>query len=225
MTERASARARDTLVVVLTLTTGAVDAVTYLRLGKVFSSVITGNLALLGVAAGQHDATLALNGGLALAGYGAGVLLGMPLARAPEPGQPPWPRRVTVALSAELVLLVTFSALWLASGAHRGTPARLALLMIAAGAMGVQATAVRRLGQMSTTYLTSTLTGVLSAFALTRVPADWPRSVGVLAAIVAGAVLGALAAVHSPGWVPAAVLAPLAAVIACSLPLAGRGKP
>lgn len=53
----------------LTLSTGALDAVTFLRLGKVFSSVITGNLALLGVAAGQHDATLALNGGLALAGY------------------------------------------------------------------------------------------------------------------------------------------------------------
>jgi len=39
------------------------------RLGKVFSSVITGNLALLGVAGGQQDATLSLNAGLALAGY------------------------------------------------------------------------------------------------------------------------------------------------------------
>jgi len=51
---------------VLTLTTGVLDAVTFLRLGKVFSSVITGNLALLGVAAGQLDAALALNAGLAL---------------------------------------------------------------------------------------------------------------------------------------------------------------
>jgi uncharacterized membrane protein YoaK (UPF0700 family) len=39
--------------------------VTYLRLGKVFSSVITGNLALLGVAAGQQNLSLAENGGLA----------------------------------------------------------------------------------------------------------------------------------------------------------------
>jgi hypothetical protein len=51
---------RDGLVVMLTLSTGALDAVTFLCLGKVFSSVITGNLALLGVAAAQHDATLAL---------------------------------------------------------------------------------------------------------------------------------------------------------------------
>jgi uncharacterized membrane protein YoaK (UPF0700 family) len=35
---------------VLTLTTGALDVVSYLRLGKVFSSVISGDLALLGVA-------------------------------------------------------------------------------------------------------------------------------------------------------------------------------
>lgn len=218
-------RARDALVVVLTLTTGAVDAVTFLRLGKVFSSVITGNLALLGVSAGQHDATLALNGGLALAGYGAGVLLGTPLARVPQRGQPPWPTRVTVTLSAELALLAAFSVLWLVSGAHRGTPARLALLMIAAAAMGMQSTAVRRLGQMSTTYLTSTLTGVLRAFALIRVPSEWPRSTGVLAAMVTGTVLGALAAAESPGWVPAAVLIPLATVIGCSLILATAGEP
>ncbi|HEV2450740.1 MAG TPA: YoaK family protein [Streptosporangiaceae bacterium] len=210
-------RTRDVLVVALTLTTGAVDAVTLLRLGNVFSSVITGNLALLGVSAGRHDATLALNGGLALAGYGIGVLAGTPFARVPEGGQPPWPARVTVTLSAELGLLVAFSALWLVSGEQRGTPARLALLMLAAAAMGMQSTAVRRLGQMSSTYLTSTLTGVLSAFALRRVPSEWPRSVGVLAAMVTGAVLGALAAVYSPGWVVMTVLAPLVAVIACSL--------
>ena len=38
---------RDALVVVLGLTTGAVNAVTFLRLGNVFSSVLTGNLVLL----------------------------------------------------------------------------------------------------------------------------------------------------------------------------------
>lgn len=76
-------RYRDLLVVVLTLTTGALDAVSYLRLGKVFSSVITGNLALLGVAARQRDAVLMLNGGLALAGYVCGVLAGEHRGAAP----------------------------------------------------------------------------------------------------------------------------------------------
>ena len=42
----AAERHRDILLIVLTLTTGALDAVTFVRLGKVFSSVIT----FLGVA-------------------------------------------------------------------------------------------------------------------------------------------------------------------------------
>ena len=51
--------ARDMLVVVLTVTTGGVDAAAFLHLGHVFSSVITGTMVLLGVAAGTHDAVLA----------------------------------------------------------------------------------------------------------------------------------------------------------------------
>jgi uncharacterized membrane protein YoaK (UPF0700 family) len=211
---------RDTLVVVLTLSTGALDAATFLRLGKVFSSVITGNLALLGVATGEQDATLARNGGLALAGYAAGVVAGSLLARTPERDQPVWPRRVTLTLAAELLLLIAFGAWWLASGPQRGTASQLGLLVMSAAAMGMQSTAVRRLGQMSSTYLTSTLTGVVTGLALRQAPADWQRSVGVIAAIVIGAVLGALAATHSPSWVPAAVIIPLACVVAASLRVA-----
>ena len=208
---------RDVLVVVLTFGTGALDAVTFLRLGKVFSSVITGNLALLGVTGGQHNGTLALNGGLALAGYALGVMLGSPLARTPERGQPAWPLRVTLTLTAELAILIAFCAEWLASGDQRGTASRLALLVLGAAAMGMQSVAVRRLGQMSSTYMTSTLTGVLGALALRQVPPEWQRSVGALISLVVGAIVGALAAVESPSWVPAAVLVPIATVISCSL--------
>ena len=85
---RNEARRRDVLVVVLTLTTGAVDAVTFLRLGNVFSSVITGNLVLLGVAAGRASARLAVNSGLALAGYAAGALAGGAVAGNHSRGRP-----------------------------------------------------------------------------------------------------------------------------------------
>lgn len=215
-------RFRDSLVVVLALTTGATDAVTYLRLGKVFSSVITGNLALLGVAAGQHNLSLAENGGLALAGYGLGVLTGGAVAGIPAGRQPVWPRRVTVALAAELLVLAGFSGGWLAAAGHPSGGGRLALLAVAGGAMGMQSTAVRRLGQMSSTYLTSTLTGLLHALAALRWPSEWQRSTGVLAAFVAGAAAGASAALLAPSWVPAAVLVPLTAVVVCSLPAVAR---
>jgi uncharacterized membrane protein YoaK (UPF0700 family) len=206
-------RYRDVLVVMLTLCTGALDAVCFLRLGKVFSSVITGNLALLGIAAGEKNGGLAANGGLALAGYAAGVALGTAFAGTAERGQPVWPRRVTVTLAVELGILAVFSVGWLVSGSHRGTATRMVLLVLAATAMGVRTAAVRRLGQMSTTYLTSTLTGLAAALATWRLPDDWQRSLGVIAALVVGAVFGSLAATQSPSWVPAAVLVPQVCVV------------
>ena len=67
---------RDSLVVVLTLTTGAVDVTSFLALGNVFSSVVTGDLVLLGAAAGTGRPELAVHSGVALAGYLAGVMAG-----------------------------------------------------------------------------------------------------------------------------------------------------
>jgi Protein of unknown function (DUF1275) len=88
--------------------------------------------------------------------------------------------------------------------------------------MGMQSTPLRRLGRISTTYLTSTLTGILTALAIRRWPAAWRRSTGTLVTAVIGAALGAPAVSYSPPWVPAAVLIPIAAVLAGCLALARR---
>ncbi|MHB1593354.1 MAG: YoaK family protein [Streptosporangiaceae bacterium] len=213
---RSAERRRNALVVVLTLTTGAVDAATYLRLGHVFSSVITGNLVLLGTAAGHDYAPIAVSGGLALGGYATGILVGGRIAGIPQPDQLVWPAEVTRALRAELLILLVFTGIWYGSGYARAGTARMALLVIAAASMGTQSAAVRRLGQMSSTYLTSTLSGLLTALALHRWPADWWRSTGTLLAIVPGAVAGAITVTRAPAWLPAAVLAPLAVVLAVS---------
>lgn len=212
-----TARHRDILLVVLTLTTGTLDAVTFVRLGKVFSSVITGNLALLGIAAGQRSASLALNAGLSLAGYAVGVVAASLVAGTPEQGQPAWPPHVTRALAAETAVLAAFSGEWLADGANPAGGSRLALLILAGVAMGMQSATIRRLGQMSTTYLTSTLTAVITDLALRRRPADGVRSSGILLAFVIGAAAGTLIALHAPYWVPAPVLIPIAVVLAGSL--------
>jgi uncharacterized membrane protein YoaK (UPF0700 family) len=215
--QRNAIRLRDSLVVALALTTGAVDAVTFLLLGKVFASVMTGNMVLLGLAAGQRDGSLAINGSLTLAAYSLGVVSGGALARPARDGQPAWPRRVTVTLAVELVLLAGFSGGWLATAEHPSGASRLVLLALVCAAMGMQATAVRRLGPMSSTYLTSTLTGVLEGLALRRRPADWPRSAGILLALVIGAALGSLGALRAPAVVPVAVMVPLAVVLASRL--------
>jgi uncharacterized membrane protein YoaK (UPF0700 family) len=213
---REATRVRDTLVVVLTLTTGAMDAVTFVRLGNVFSSVITGNLALLGVAVGERHGGLAVNGGVAMAGYACGVLIGRRFAGTVSKDQPVWPRRVTVAMAVEFILLAGFSVGWLLAAGHPTGGGRVALLVAGATAMGMQSTAVRCLGPISTTYLTSTMIGLFEALAVRRVPDEWQRSTGVIVALIIGAALGALAAIESPSWVPAAILVPLGTVLACS---------
>jgi uncharacterized membrane protein YoaK (UPF0700 family) len=215
-------RRRDALVVTLTLTAGAVDAATFLRLGNVFSSVVTGNLVLLGIAAGRRAGSLAVSGGLALAGYAIGVLLGGVVAGAAEEDQPIWPTPVSFALGAELTLLAGLTVGWLLTAGRPAAEARLILLVLAATAMGIQTAAVRRLGQMSSTYLTSTLAGLVTALALRRRPEDWQRSTATLIAIVIGALLGALTATWFPAWLPVVIITPLAAVIVVSLTIASR---
>jgi uncharacterized membrane protein YoaK (UPF0700 family) len=208
---------RDSLVVVLTLTTGAVDAVSFLALGNVFSSVITGNLVLLGLAAGTGRPELAVHSGVAIAGYVAGVAAGAPLAARQHHATRTWPPSVTVTLAVELVILVAFSVGWELAGTHPAGGGQLALVAVLAAAMGLQAAAVRRLGQMSTTYLTSTLTALIAGLVTGSKPDGTARSLGVLAAIIIGAIAGSLILEGARAWLPLMILLPLGLVIVASV--------
>jgi uncharacterized membrane protein YoaK (UPF0700 family) len=208
---------RDVLVVLLTLTTGAVDATSFLALGNVFASVITGNLVLLGVAAGAARPALAVHSGVALAGYVAGVAVGAPVARHQDSGGRIWPPGVTVTLVVELGVLAAFTIAWELAGAAPHGGVQLALVVVLAAAMGLQAAAVRRLGQMSSTYLTSTLTGLVAGLVTGSKPDGMQRSLGVLAAIVIGAIVAAVLVRTAPAWLPAMVLVPLGVVIVSSV--------
>jgi uncharacterized membrane protein YoaK (UPF0700 family) len=205
---------RDRLIVLLAIGSGAADVTAFVALGKVFSSVITGNLVLVGLAAASRNPGLALRGGLSVAAYSAGVLTGAPIAaRGPERI---WPGAVTAALGAELCLLLLFTATWEAARTRPGW--QLVLLGLLAAAMGVQSAAVGRLGNMSSTYLTGTLTGVLAGLVTGSGRAGRWRDIGTIAAIVAGAGAGEALILFAPAVLPALTLLPLAAVIA----VAGR---
>jgi uncharacterized membrane protein YoaK (UPF0700 family) len=222
--------ARDLLVVLLTITTGCADAVCFLHLGRVFGSVITGNLVLLGISAGKGTAAIAESAGIALGGYAAGVAVAAPIAREHvrdhdarmPPARAIWPVRVTICLAGEFAVLAAFSAGWDGVAGKPGPVARMVLLAVVAAAMGMQSAAVRRLGQISTTYLTSTLTGVIAALATGRLPEGLARSLGVLVAMVAGAVASAVTVSTVPGLLPLVILAPLGLVIAGSRILRSR---
>jgi len=123
------------------------------------------------------------------------------------------------------VVLAGFSAGWLLAGGHPADGVRMTLLALTAAAMGMQGAAVRLLGQMSSTYLTSTLIGIFQSLAVRRVPQDWLRSTCVLIAFVAGAAFGVASAEASPALVPVAVMLPLAVVVLCAARSAALRQP
>lgn len=171
----------------LALTTGATDATAFERLGHTFANVITGNLVLPGVSAVIGDGRLALSAGVALAGYAIGVLVAAPRRRERSDRQPEWPASVTLTLAAALACLIVFAISWELAGAQPGRAAQALLLALAAVAMGIQSTAVRRLGPLSTTYLTSTVTGLLEALRAGRWTDEHLRSLGIVVMAFAGA--------------------------------------
>jgi uncharacterized membrane protein YoaK (UPF0700 family) len=219
-----SRRSRDLLVVLLTLPTGAVDAACFLHLGHVFSSVVTGTMVLLGVAAGSHDPSLAIHCGVALASYTTGVLIGAPIAvrsggrRPARPTGPraTWPPGVTATLAAEACVLAAFCVGWELQGGHPRGTGQLVLLALVSVSMGMQGAAVRQLGQMSTTYLTGTLTGIVAGLMTRQKPEGLGRSLGVFGALSVGALISATVTAHVPRWLPLVVLLPLAVVLVVS---------
>jgi uncharacterized membrane protein YoaK (UPF0700 family) len=64
-------RVRDLLLVALTVATGAVDAVSWLVLDKVFSAFMTGNFVFLGLRIGGAGGPSVPRLLVAVAGYGA----------------------------------------------------------------------------------------------------------------------------------------------------------
>jgi uncharacterized membrane protein YoaK (UPF0700 family) len=211
-----SRTSRDGLMVLLALTTGAVDATAFERLGKVFASVITGNLVLLGVSAARPDGRAALLAGVALVAYAVGVLAAAP--RRSDGSEEPrgWPRAARAALAGDLVLLIALSVGWELSGGRPGQAVQPLLLAAAASAMGIQSAAVRRLGPMSTTYLTSTFIGVWEAVAARRWSTEENRSVAILAAALVGAAGATALILGAPRVLPVLVLAPPGVVLAAS---------
>ncbi len=219
-------RLRDALLILLAGTTGVSDATAFERLGHVFASVMTGNLVLLGISAASRDGATALFAGCAISGYALGVLLTAP-RRLPArgEGEPPlWPAGVTLALLVDLALLVAFSAGWELGGRDPGRAIQFALLAAIAAAMGVQSAAVRRIGSISTTYLTGTMTSLLEAVALRRFTREHRRSLAILLMAFAGAAVATLLIEHARAWLPAPALLLLIIVIVASRRLAGVSR-
>jgi len=206
-------RRRDFLLVALTFAAGSVDAVALLRL-DVFTAVMTGNIVLLGLAVGQGAFGNALRSVIALVAYGVGVVVGARIVGAVAI-ESHWSPKVTRALAIEWVLQAAFLTGWVLTGAKPDGASAAALIAFSGVAMGIQAATARALAPgMSTTYVTGTLTGLLSELsALGAVSGDRRRRASIVVALALGAVAGALVLTVIPLLAPAIPLAVVGAVV------------
>lgn len=209
-------RRRQWLLVLLAVNSGATDAIGFISLGGAFTSVMTGNMILLGVAIPNGDGGLALRSGLAIVLFMTGAFVGARIARTPQPSDGVWPVRVTIALAVEFVIFLGVAVGWWLSSGHPVGGIQPVLLGASAVALGVQSSAILRFGVsgLSTTYMTGTLTTVVSALANGRHPRNVVPSAQILVALVAGAVLAALLIRVAPDAVPALQLLPVGAAVA-----------
>jgi len=219
-------RRRDGLVIALTLVTGAVDAIGLLRLGGVFTSVMTGNMVLLGLATAKHDASIVLHTGVAFLAYIVGSFVGARVAGHAEREEHLWPRPVVRALGVELMVMVGFATWWEVVNAAPSVGVAYALLGLNAAALGIQSAAVLRFGisGLSTTYLTGTLTQFVAGLTKRHEPIQ-VRSALILIALIGGAAAGGLVALHAPRFAPLVPAGSLAFVVAGGWHSFHRGEP
>ena len=197
-------------LLVLTFTTGLVDAVSYLGLGRVFTANMTGNVVLLGFglagAAGLPVLAPLVSLGAFLVGAGAGGMLARRTGDRPA-------RHVARALAIE-VSLITIAAVWAAVIAVRpDRPSGDVVIALLASAMGVRNATVRRIAvpDLTTTVLTLTLTGLAADSTLAGGSGDGSvRRLAAALAMLVGALAGAL-------LLKTSLVLPLAAAAALAL--------
>ena len=215
---RPSERTLSVIAVVLTFASGGMDVSCFARLGNVFASVMTGNMVVFGLSLARGSLSLGLHTGAAVCGYAAGVAVATRFSPRHVSAGSQWPARVTALLLAELALLACFTAGWEAAGSQPAGGRQIVVLVVAACSMGIQSAAVVQmgLGHVSTTYLTGTLTGLVSS--LVQRDGSSPgqarlRRPGVLLGLLAGATLTGLLLAHAAAIAP---LPPLLAVAAAA---------
>jgi uncharacterized membrane protein YoaK (UPF0700 family) len=203
---RTPERVRDLLLVGLTFSSGAVDAISYLALGKIFTAFMTGNLVFLGLGIAGAGTSDVVHAGVSLVVFVAGVVLSQWIIE-PVRGSAVWPHRVSVALTVVVVAQACFLVAWLATSGRPSHDAGELLVILSALAMGVQSSAVRALGVQA--VFTTAATATVIAFAADleaghRSAPERLRVTAILAGLVAGVCAGALLVVHARAY--AAVL-------------------
>jgi len=195
---------------VLTFTTGLVDATSYLGLGHVFTANMTGNIVFLGFgiagSGGLPVVAPLVSLGAFLVGAGAGGVLATKMADS-------HPRHFAWALGMEVSLITVAAVVAAAIDIRPNAVSGDAVIALLALAMGLRNATIRRIAvpDLTTTVLTMTLTGFAADSTLFggTGKGSMRRTAAVLG-MLAGALAGAL-------LLKTSLVLPLAAAAALAL--------
>ncbi len=178
----------------LTVVAGLVDAVSFLALGRVFTANMTGNVVLLAFAVAGAEGLSVPRSVTALVAFVLGALIGGRIATTMSTS--PRYRWTSTAFGIEAALLLAATAVASGYGSGFSTVATgvYSVIVLSGLAMGVRNATVRKLGvpDLTTTVLTLTITGLAADSTLGGGSnPGWTRRAAAVAAMFAGAVLGA----------------------------------
>jgi uncharacterized membrane protein YoaK (UPF0700 family) len=211
------------LLLLLTINTGVIDAVSILSLGRVFVANMTGNVAFVGFAVAGAPG-FSLSASLwALAGFVAGAYIGGLLIRRVGHHRG---HLFAAAVLIETALLGAALAISIIAG-HRLSQAEIDVVAASAAiGLGLQNAVVRRLAvpDLTTTVLTMTLTGIAADVVAGNHGPALVRRVAALSAMLGGAVVGALLVIHIGRTAGLTLAVALVAVTAVAALVFARGN-
>ena len=209
-------------LMVLTMTTGIIDAVSFLGLGQVFTANMTGNTVFLGFALAGAEGLSVERSLVALAAFAVGALAGGLLTNRSDRSAA---HLFVIGAAAEAVFLGIAAAI----GSGRPLPlswtTTYALIILTAIAMGLRNAIVRKLGvpDVTTTVLTLTITGLAADSPVARgTGTRGGRKILSILAMLTGALIGALMLLTWGLMPPLAVAAVLAAAVSVVVALSLR---
>lgn len=200
-------------ILLLTLVAGSADALGYLNLGKVFTSNMTGNVVLMGIALSEGRGADTGRSLFALLAFIIGNCLGAWFCSRLR-GKETSPASITGVIALEATMLLAYALLSALSPPVRQLTLAYPLIALLGLSMGLQAAAVYRLGTpgVTTTAITGTLTTLLTGLMrtinflpmLTSGKRGSPAPFGLQGMVIliycGGAAVSGALMLHAPVW-------------------------
>ncbi|WP_414039608.1 YoaK family protein [Acidithiobacillus sp. M4-SHS-6] len=172
----------------LSATSGGADIVAFLQFHMVFTSAMTGNLALFGIAVGQGHLLSATHSLAALIGFIVGIMLATLWKDHPQ--------ALRMVLGLEVTFLGLYALLWIVWGFPADGAVLYALIVFSALSMGLQSVAARliNVAGVPSVVFTNTLTTIVITLVESlrkkqSLPFAWHQQVAALFAYLTGAIV------------------------------------